>query len=496
MKIISAGWMVVFSFFIFMIFSHSVAKENNSMNVDWKANWIWNAGDPQPRNYRLNARKTIHCKPGLQNAFLHISADSRYRLYVNGEWLGDGPARSFPHLQQFDSYDIAPYLTKGDNVVAVTVNHYGESTFHYNLGRAGLLCQIELDYQNGAQDTIVSDAGWKVTHNLAYETRSPRISCQMPFEENYDARRLEPMWTKLDFDDGAWENATVIGPVGTEPWKEMRARTIPFLSRVPYYPKRLVSTRLVHPVSLVETVNVRPYLLPDVKNANSQKYRGVIATEILSSTDQMVELARLWTIKLGEWRLNGKPIEPLPGEEGVNVHLRKGANLFIADFVGTHHYVDFSLAIDAKSPVEIRAPFGGKGKWLIVGPLAEDYEEAERISQGIWTESDLQKFKNKFHFSEIKDEAAADVWNITYSQKTVAGEPNIDQTENMFADNGLFTTVYPAEGDVEILLDFGQELVGFTEFEVDAPGHHFDTLPARAVSILLRTGDADSDMWP
>ena len=440
-----------------------------AMNVDWKANWIWDSGESQPRNYRLNARKVFQCQSDLHKATVHISADSRYRLYVNGEWVGDGPARSFPHLQQFDSYDIAPYLTTGENIIAVTVNHYGEGTFHYNLGRGGLLCQIELQYLDGTQETIVSDADWKVAPNLAYERRCPRISCQMPFEENYDARQIDTNWQQLDYDDSAWENATVIGPVGIDPWKQMQPRTIPFLTRVPYYPKRVVEVRPVRPVSLVETVNVRPYLLPGMRTANHQQYRGLIATEIVSSKDQTVELPRQWIIRLGQWRLNGKPIQPLPDRKGVEVELNKGANLFIADLVGTHHYIDFTLAIDAESPVEIRAPFGGKGKWLIVGPLADDYKSAERIFQGIHTGKDLLKLKDKFHISEKRNESAADIWNITYSQKTVPGVPKIERLESMFVDNGEFAIVHPSENDVEILLDFGQELVGFTEFKVDAP---------------------------
>ncbi len=438
------------------------------MDVDWKANWIWNSSESQPRNYRLNARKVFECPAELREAKIHISADSRYRLYVNGEWLGDGPARSFRHLQQFDSYDVEPYLSQGKNVISVIVNHYGESTFHYNLGRGGLLCQVELDFRDGVHESIISDADWKVATNMAYEQRSPRISCQMPFEENYDARQIEPNWHDLDYSDEAWEDAKVIGPVGTRPWKEMRPRTIPFLTRVPYYPKRVADMRLVKPVSFVETVNVRPYLRPGIRDANQQDYRCIIVTKLISSEDQKAELPRQWSIRMGEWRLNGKTIEPLPGRKGVEVMLKKGANLFIADLVGRHHYVDFTLAIDAKSRVEIHAPFGGKGKWLIIGPLADDYEEAKRIVRGMRTEQDLLKFKKKFHFPGEKSEAAADIWNLTFSQKTAPGVPKIDNLESMFVDNGEFATVHPSEKDVEILLDFGQELVGYTEFEVDA----------------------------
>ena len=39
-----------------------------------------------------------------------LTADSRYVLWVNGQEVGRGPARSQPARQRYDSYDLAPYL--------------------------------------------------------------------------------------------------------------------------------------------------------------------------------------------------------------------------------------------------------------------------------------------------------------------------------------------------------------------------------------------------
>ena len=58
---------------------------------------------------------------------LRLSADSRYVLWVNGAEVGRGPIRSQPRRLRYDEYDIAAYLQRGRNVVAVLVTYYGHA---------------------------------------------------------------------------------------------------------------------------------------------------------------------------------------------------------------------------------------------------------------------------------------------------------------------------------------------------------------------------------
>jgi hypothetical protein len=61
-----------------------------------KASWIWLKGaDVHSYNQAVVARKEFRlAKPGP--AALRITADSFYRLFINGNWVNDGPARSLP----------------------------------------------------------------------------------------------------------------------------------------------------------------------------------------------------------------------------------------------------------------------------------------------------------------------------------------------------------------------------------------------------------------
>ncbi len=52
--------------------------------------------------------------------------------------------RAWTQHWRYDTYDLAPHLHAGENVVAILVNHYGEGTFQYLDAPPGLLAQLEL----------------------------------------------------------------------------------------------------------------------------------------------------------------------------------------------------------------------------------------------------------------------------------------------------------------------------------------------------------------
>lgn len=59
-----------------------------------------------------------------KEAIIHISANERFCLYLNGKEILRGPCRG-DHWHQFcDTIDIAPYLTVGKNVIAAKVTAY------------------------------------------------------------------------------------------------------------------------------------------------------------------------------------------------------------------------------------------------------------------------------------------------------------------------------------------------------------------------------------
>jgi hypothetical protein len=92
------------------------------------AQWIWDAGEAHPKNCFMMFRKSFPIEGTADSAVLDITASDRYVLYVNGQYIGRGPARSDPRFKSYDTYQIGEKLKQGKNAVAVLVYHYGQNT--------------------------------------------------------------------------------------------------------------------------------------------------------------------------------------------------------------------------------------------------------------------------------------------------------------------------------------------------------------------------------
>lgn len=57
-------------------------------------------------------------------AVLHLSADTRYKLFINDHRVAVGPSRGSPYLWYYDSIDVADHLQEGDNEIRVEVLRY------------------------------------------------------------------------------------------------------------------------------------------------------------------------------------------------------------------------------------------------------------------------------------------------------------------------------------------------------------------------------------
>jgi hypothetical protein len=68
--------------------------------------------------------RTFHLAAQPTQSILHFSADTRYKLYVNGKHVAVGPTRSGPLIWYYDTLDIAPFLKEGNNEVRFTVIRY------------------------------------------------------------------------------------------------------------------------------------------------------------------------------------------------------------------------------------------------------------------------------------------------------------------------------------------------------------------------------------
>ena len=108
------------------------------------ARWISTAeeGADCPNSW-IAFRRDVELKALPAVAPVCIAADTKYWLWINGECvvfeggLKRGPT---PGSTYYDRVDIAPFLRKGTNRIAVLLWHFGKDGFsHKDSGRAGLL---------------------------------------------------------------------------------------------------------------------------------------------------------------------------------------------------------------------------------------------------------------------------------------------------------------------------------------------------------------------
>lgn len=461
---------------------------------NWTAQWIWTEGEESPRNEWRCFRKSFEVpEMGWESAKISITADSRYVLYVNGELLGRGPARSWPDELFYDTYEIGRLLEPGrHNTIAVLVQHYGLSTFYYLRGRGGLLAQLELESTRGASASLISsDNTWRTSRYLGQDPSSPRMSTQNAFAERIDARRWDDQqWVKPNYDDSGWQTASIIGPVGLEPWKRLVERDIPFLTEEPIYPARVSQLSKVKPIPWTSYIDLRNHMVPgSEEHMNAVTFSGYLATVIRVTQQTKAILGFPNTYLFGPLTVGGVsyPADQFYGddpEKYVEVVLEEGDNLFCMDVTGADHSVGFYFGINCSEPFEVISPIpeDAETPFVTVGPfefgsvttrpvdhkvtsshpdylLAKSLSKKEQLSQfNKWIKpvpKELVDNSNVFTLS---------VWKSSSEPATIPG-----QLQNIVKANPTPAEIPMFEGlDTEMIIDFGQMTSGFLAFEVEA----------------------------
>ncbi|MCD7971627.1 MAG: glycoside hydrolase [Candidatus Azobacteroides sp.] len=215
-------------FLLLIIYSISAVHIQASGIFHPQSKWIGCDDLSQtPLNTWLCFRKTVQLTDIPTEVIANIAVDSKYWLWINGEMivfeggLKRGPA---PGATYYDKIDIAPYLTKRENVIAFLVWHFGKDSFsHVNSGRAGLLfsaCASDL--------AIFSDSSWEGCIYPAYQdTEAPFPNYRLS-ESNirFDARKELAGWNMPGF-KGKLGSTHRLAPPEEMPFGKLVPRPIP-----------------------------------------------------------------------------------------------------------------------------------------------------------------------------------------------------------------------------------------------------------------------------
>ena len=161
------------------------------MRITQPAPFIWAAPPFARRNVWQMFRREFTLDFPPETASLHITADTRYTLFVNGVRLGSGPMKYFQAHIPYDTYDIAPCLRCGKNVIGVLVHYWGVGTMQHQFGEPGLWLQAIV--QGGERRLEIGTGPEFLTAPCAaLDSRSPRICVQQAFTEHLHHQPIHP----------------------------------------------------------------------------------------------------------------------------------------------------------------------------------------------------------------------------------------------------------------------------------------------------------------
>ncbi len=187
---------------------------------EWDADWVAVPGAGENTSGIYLFRKTISLESAPAKYEMRVSADNRYKLYVNETLVSLGPALGDIQHWNYETVDLAPYLKTGENIVAAKVWNEGDlkavSQFSY---RTGFLLQ-GTDEETKALNT---DTTWKCIQDLSFTPLRQRVRGYYAAGagEKIDMHYQVKGWEKLSFDDTAWEQAK---PVFERNARGLRAR--------------------------------------------------------------------------------------------------------------------------------------------------------------------------------------------------------------------------------------------------------------------------------
>lgn len=189
----------------------------------WDASWVMHPTASTTEYGVFHFRQTFEIDSVPDSFVIHVSGDTRYRLYINGEHVSTGPAVGDNHNWRYETVDIAEHLEPGTNVAAAKVWNFGEynALAHHSFRTAFLL------QGNGERESALNTGeGWKVLKNSGY---SPiPVSFQdvdgyyaAPHGEHYRVEAEPWGWKYSDYDDSDWQDVRLYGqaqPRGTNPY--------------------------------------------------------------------------------------------------------------------------------------------------------------------------------------------------------------------------------------------------------------------------------------
>ncbi|GGH10515.1 alpha-L-rhamnosidase-related protein [Mucilaginibacter phyllosphaerae] len=192
-------------------------KEGSAQNINpnllskqWKAQWISVPNELNKAYGVYYFRKNVDLPTKPAKFVIHVSADNRYKLYVNERLVSMGPARGDTYYWNYETIDIAQYLTAGKNTIAALVWNEGDVRPEAQISeRTGFILQGDTP----DEEVLNTNNTWKGTRDPAYQPLTG-VGYSTYYVagpgEMLDMHKMIKNWAAVSFNDSEWQQAQKI----------------------------------------------------------------------------------------------------------------------------------------------------------------------------------------------------------------------------------------------------------------------------------------------
>jgi len=200
--------LLLISGLLFVKNGHAQPASPSPITAEWHAKWIAAPNDPGIEYGIYYFRKSITLAAKPASFIVHVSADNRYKLYVNGTLVSLGPARGDTYFWNYETVDLAPYLSAGKNIVAALV--WNEAQFRPE-AQISVRTGFILQGNTPTEEILNTDNTWKCIRDAGHQPIPGYFFAASKGEMVYMDQTVKGDWTAVNYADSTWNNAAKIG---------------------------------------------------------------------------------------------------------------------------------------------------------------------------------------------------------------------------------------------------------------------------------------------
>ncbi len=191
---------------LLLAFTTKAQFGNQGSRNQWNASWITvpKAGEKTPGLYLFRKTLTLEAVPASFKVY--VSADNRYKLYVNEVLVSLGSALGDIKHWNYETVDLTPFLKAGQNIISAKVWNEGDlkAVSQFSL-RTGFILQGAIEETH----ILNSNNSWKCIQDNSYTPIKQIVKGYYAAGagEQINMQYQIKGWEKLSFDDSLWEQA-------------------------------------------------------------------------------------------------------------------------------------------------------------------------------------------------------------------------------------------------------------------------------------------------